>query len=158
MNPDPQWVNDPTGQGRVKSPWGPGLIISGSSVTTFNRPCFWSCSVVSSFWHSVVNTVSSCLGISVPHSPRLCLFGTGREDGWSRHQKQYMDLAFLAAKKCITIHWKSPTPPTVSHWLNELSSYTPLDKIYYNIKNKQQDFWHVWQPHMDYFASVPTPV
>ena len=117
---------------------------------------FWTCSAVSSFWHSVVNRISSCLGISVPYSPRLCLFGTGREDGWNRHQKQYMDLAFLAAKKCITIHWKSSIPPTIAHWLNELSSYTPLDKIYYNIRNKQQDFWHVWQPHMDYFTSPLT--
>ncbi len=94
----------------------------------------WSCNLLSTFWNSVINIISLRLDIQITISPRLCRLGTGNMDPLNEFQKKYIDLALITAKKCITIHWKWDYPPTVSHWLNEISSYIPLDKIYYNLR------------------------
>lgn len=62
----------------------------------------------------------------------------------------------MAARKCIAIHWKCINPPTISQWLNELSSYIPFEKIYYKNRRKEDEFLQIWQPHIDYMASRQT--
>lgn len=113
---------------------------------------FWSCNLLWTFWNSVIDIKSLCLDIHITISPRLCLLGTGNMDPWHVFQKKYIDPALIAAKKCITIPWKSDYPLTVSHWLNEISSCIPLDKIYHNLRCRSREFFKVWQPHLDFMA------
>jgi hypothetical protein len=42
---------------------------------------------------------------------------------WKGYQKKLCNLAFIAAKECIAIHWKVGYPPTMLHWMAEMSSY-----------------------------------
>lgn len=82
---------------------------------------FWlasTCNLISMFWESVINPISECLQISIPLTPSLCLFGTSELDPWNKNLKKYVDLSVLRAKKCMTLFWKSNSPPTLIHWLN----------------------------------------
>lgn len=117
---------------------------------------FWSCSLLLSFWSAVVDIISLCVKAPIPCSPKLCLLGTFHSDPWNKYQKIYIDRALMAARKCIAIHWKCINPPTISQWLNELSSYIPFEKIYYKNRRKEDEFLQIWQPHIDYMASRQT--
>lgn len=76
-------------------------------------------------------------------------------DKWNKHQSRYIDLAMLAARKCITLKWKESEPPVIVHWWNELSSYLTLDSIYYSSKGRSSDFFKIWQSHIEFdFRSV----
>ena len=114
---------------------------------------FWSCSLIHNFGSSVTETISLCLKTHIPDSPKLCLLGTAHSDPWNAQQKTYIDLALLAARKCITRQWKSLSPPTTQQWLNELTSYIPLYRIYYNNRHKEPEFLEIWKPHLEYMES-----
>jgi len=49
---------------------------------------------------------------------------------------RFVKMALIAA--CITIHWKSEEPPSHAVWLRELSSYVPVEKIMYNLEEKNK--------------------
>ena len=111
---------------------------------------FWSCDALAFFWNSITSLTSQCLHVPVALSPRLCLLGTSMSDNWNEYQCIYIDLAMLAARKCITLNWKESKPPVLVHWWNELSSYLTLDKIYYKSKGRSSDFLKIWQSHLEF--------
>ena len=77
---------------------------------------FWSCELLTGFWDSIIGILS--LNMPIPKSACLCLLGTNNSDPWTKPIKKYIDLAFIAARKCITTHWKSDHPPryTMQWW------------------------------------------
>ena len=79
---------------------------------------FWSCELLTGFWDSIIGILSLSLNMPIPKSACLCLLGTNNSDPWTKPIKKYIDLAFIAARKCITTHWKSDHPPryTTQWW------------------------------------------
>ena len=113
----------------------------------------WSCDSLSFLGgNSVIQLISQFLHVSIPLSPCLCLLGTSMFDKWNKHQSRYIDLAMLAASKCITLKWKESKPPVIVHWWNQLSSYHTLDCIYYRSTDRSSE---IWQSHVEFaFMSV----
>ena len=70
----------------------------------------WSCEQLSLFWKFVTKMISQCLNASVPLSPRLCLLGTNMSDKWNIYESMYIDLALMAARKCIALNGRRPNP------------------------------------------------
>lgn len=125
----------------VRCHFSAGAVRSKKELFFFHM--FWSHDLLFFLWISVAQLISQCLHGSVPPSPPLCLLGTSMSDKWNKYHSRYIDLAVLAAWKCITLNWKESKPPVIVHWWNELWSCLTLDNIYYRRKGRLRLFKHL---------------
>ena len=60
--------------------------------------------------------------------------------------------ASMLARRRIVLEWKSPKPPYVSVWLNDLMLFLKLEKIKYFSRGSNDTFHKIWDPLLLYFA------
>lgn len=65
-----------------------------------------------------------------------------------------LDLCLLLAKRVIALSWRSTSKPKFTHWIKEMSTTLPMEKITYIIKGKLSLFQNIWGPFMEYLESV----
>lgn len=68
-------------------------------------------------------------------------------------QKNVLSYVTLLARRLILLNWKSKNPPTHQNLLREVMQYLQLEKIKFSLKKKQELFYAIWQPFIDYFNS-----
>ena len=58
----------------------------------------------------------------------------------------------MQAKRTIALSWKKIGKPSIVQWFRELSLCLPLERITYNLKNKQEMFEKIWGRFIQYVA------
>ena len=64
-------------------------------------------------WDSLIEILTLSLNMLIPKLPRLCLLGTNNTHPWTKFNKKYIDLAFIAVIKCIRL-------PFIGNWITHL--------------------------------------
>ena len=51
----------------------------------------------------------------------------------------------------IWLNWKNKIPPTHQNLLRDVMQYLQLEKIKYSLRKKEQTFYSIWQPFINYY-------
>ncbi len=105
---------------------------------------FWSCSQLSSYWETILKTISKITKTNIPPEPRLILLGDTSILPVRGNKIKFIRIALTIASKCIALKWKSEHLPPSSLWLSELTSCIPNEKIMYNLKQRPDKFEGIW--------------
>ncbi len=80
-------------------------LCSPSTTSTFFH-MVWKCPQVLSFWKTVVNRLSSLLGVTIPCSPVTVLLNDFSGLNLSMKHRRFLLLGLTAAKKMVAQRWK----------------------------------------------------
>lgn len=115
--------------------------------------CLWLCPKIETFWNDIVNLIQEILAIAIPKDPKLFILGKiPNNSNWKQKEKCFVELGILLAKRVVVRHWKNPSGPSTGEWFNELVTTLPLEKATYIIRNKQQLFYDIWGPFIQYLG------
>lgn len=116
--------------------------------------CLWQCPRVGEFWEEVRLNVQDILSIRLELDSKMFLLGLYPVvHNIKRHEKIFLNISFLQAKRTIALSWKSMGKPSIAIWFRELTSCLPLEKISYILKNKQETFQNVWGRFIHYIKN-----
>lgn len=114
--------------------------------------CLWLCPKIE-FWNDIINLIQEILAIVIPKDPKLFILGKiPNNSNWNQKEKCFVELGILLAKRVVVRHWKNPSGPSTGEWFNELVTTLPLEKATYIIRNKQQLFYDIWGPFIQYLG------
>lgn len=90
---------------------------------------FLTCPTLHNFWTDICNSLSEILNMPIDPIPITILFGVLPSTlVVPKFKADFVAFATLLARRLILLKWKSPTPPTVYHWLTDLLSHSKLEK------------------------------
>ena len=114
----------------------------------------WSCPIIETFWKHAIKVTSRVIGIQIKQDPKLWILGDMSCLNANHYKKYFVLLASTAVKKCILVNWKSENPPSIRHWINELTSYCTPEKILYSVRRKHAAFGEIWDPLIEILPSL----
>lgn len=95
--------------------------------------------------------IQELLLIHLVADPRFFILGIYPKGHKIKRREQiFIDLCLLHAKRSIALTWQSSHRPSIGQWLKEMSRCLPLEKITYTIKDKQEQFRHIWGPFINF--------
>ncbi len=59
-------------------------------------------------------------------------------------KKYFILLMGTGDKRCILQNWKSEFPPSQRQWLNELTSYSTPEKIFFSVRRNPEKYKKIW--------------
>ena len=99
-------------------------------------------------------SVQQILSIRLDLEPQLFLLGLyPKGHRIKRHEKMFINMCSLQAKRTIALSWKNFGKPTTAVWFRELTSCLPLEKISYTLKDRQEVFQKVWGRFINYMKN-----
>uniref|UniRef100_A0AAR2KTQ2 Reverse transcriptase domain-containing protein n=1 Tax=Pygocentrus nattereri TaxID=42514 RepID=A0AAR2KTQ2_PYGNA len=107
---------------------------------------FWECTKIQVFWKDVHQVIQKMLEKHFHMSPCLYLLAHDPNGVLNGNQSYLMGSLSYLAKKCILLLWITPTVPTVKMWLTQLLNVFPLEKLTFEMHNRQQKFSEIWSP------------
>ncbi len=114
----------------------------------------WTCPKLACWTSEIEDILKVTLNMEFCLSPSTALLGDlSKLKFTSSCSANFFSLAITAAKKCVTLAWKKEEAPSVTHWINELSSCMPLEKITFNLKGSPHLFLKTWQPWISYLET-----
>ena len=72
--------------------------------------------------------------------------------------KDLIAFTTLLARRLILLKWKSPVPPTYTHWVKEVLYFLKLEKIRLTLIGKAVSFEKSWNPFLSYVNSKSCPI
>lgn len=115
---------------------------------------FFSCPKLVSYWASFFDFMSRALHVSLSPCPLIAIFGVSHSSSITRQKAEVIAFASLIAKRCILLHWKCPTPPPTTSWLNDLMSFLSLEKLKYSTRGSTDKFYKTWNPILNLYDFV----
>ena len=97
---------------------------------------FWSCRFLNSF-----EAISYIRGVNVNPNPLIAIFATTHSgENFTTLQSNAITFLTLMARRLIFMQWKSARPPSFKHWVKEVLSMIPLEKLKYNRSRRKDRF------------------
>lgn len=91
---------------------------------------FWHCPVLDNFWSDIFNWFSKQYKINIQPDCNLAIFGSfERTSTLPSHCEQALKTGMVAAKKLISLNWKSPSSPCFKRCLNEMVCVSRMEQI-----------------------------
>lgn len=122
---------------------------------------FLTCPTLHNFWTEIFNTIFTILKVPSEPIQVTILFGVIPSTLLvPKFKADFIVFTTLLARRLILLRWKSSTPPTVYHWLRELSSYSKLKMMRATMHGSTTKFYKIWNlflQHRSQFSS-PLPV
>lgn len=116
---------------------------------------FWSCPSLDSYWSGVFKTLSDALNIPIEPSPFTAIFGVPLDpDTVTKAQSDVIAFTSLLARRRILLGWKSPTPPSIARWLEDVMLFLKLEKIKFTLRGSMNKFYLRWQPIITHFDNL----
>ena len=116
---------------------------------------FWSCNSLNNFWVRVFEAISSICDRTVNPDPTVAIFGVfPSEEPFTVPQVNAVAFITLLARRQILLLWKSVTPPSFRHWIKEVLSVIPLEKLRYNRSNLRDRYIKTWAPFIEFVENV----
>lgn len=108
---------------------------------------FWLWLSVQTFWMQIFNSLSGIFGEEVEPDALGALFGVFPSlPSLSKSKRHVLAFVMLLARGLILIKWKSPTPPTHTHWLKDIRYFLKLEKFRLSLRGSSDKFEKVWGP------------
>lgn len=93
------------------------------------------------FWSAKFEQLSKAYSGVIQPNHDLAILGCSAESSDLLHSTQVaLHLEMVVAKKRILPTWKSTTPPTFAHWLNEMLSIIQMKSL---LKPNKQDRFEI---------------
>lgn len=113
--------------------------------------CVWYCREIALFWREIRDIIEKIISKKIMLDPKLFLFGLyPGNNKYLKNEQIFIDLSITIAKKCISLFWKRTFRPTAVHWMQQMLSTLPLEKITYTLRGKQEIFESIWNPFIVY--------
>ncbi|KAI9999558.1 hypothetical protein NQD34_018412 [Periophthalmus magnuspinnatus] len=113
---------------------------------------FWECPNITLYWTRIFETLTVILKTPIPMDPITALFGVPPANvNLNSKQKNILSYVTLLARRLILLNWKNKNPPTHQNLLRDIIQHLGLEKIKFSLRNKQELFYAIWQPFIDYF-------
>ena len=80
------------------------------------------------------------------------------ENHWEKSSLDLIAFTTLLARRLILLKWKSPVPPTYTHWVKEVLYFLKLEKIRLTLIGKAVSFEKSWNPFLSYVNSTSCPI
>lgn len=112
---------------------------------------YWSCPKIVPFWTEVQSLLTRLLGVQVPWSPKLFLFGVSGLN-IPRHSRKLMGHIITAARCLVALRWKKQTPPTQSDLYTRIKDVELMEKMTARIQDRLEihdKVWEDWQRRED---------
>ena len=116
---------------------------------------FWSCNSLNNFWVRVFEAISSICDRTVNPDPTVAIFGVfPSEEPFTVPQVNAVAFITLLARRQILLLWNSVTPPSFRHWIKEVLSVIPLEKLRYNRSNLRDRYIKTWAHFIEFVENV----
>lgn len=116
---------------------------------------FWACRSLNSFWTKVFEALSYIRGVTVDPDPVIAIFGTApSEEHFTTLQMNAIAFLTLMARRLILMQWKSVRPPSFKHWVKEVLSMIPLEKLRYSRNGSKDRFIKTWTPFIEFIENI----
>lgn len=101
------------------------------------------------------DSLSAITSANIHPSPLLGLFGVLTTDhSLPSYFVEFLAFLTLLARRVILRHWKSPCPPSHTHWVKDALSFAKLEKIKYTIRGSDIKFEKIWHPFLEHVRSL----
>lgn len=116
---------------------------------------FWSCRSLTSFWAKIFEAISHIGAVNVDPDPLIAVFGTApSEEQFTTLQLNAIAFLTLMARRLILMQWKSVKPPSFKHWVKEVLSMIPLEKLKYSRGGSKDRFIQTWTPFIEFIENT----
>ena len=92
----------------------------------------------------ILKVLNGITGQTIPTEPRVILLGDTSMLKVNKNHIKFIRTALITVNKCIAMHWKDASPPTLARWTNEIALCIPSEKIMCNLKGKPGEFQELW--------------
>ena len=113
---------------------------------------FWYCSKLTSYWQSIFKSLSDIIEKPFDPDPLTAVLGIIRP-GVKLSTFQYSMIKFvtLLARRLILLNWKQTQVPTHTTLMKDVMHYLQLEKIKFELRGSEDNFYRTWQPFIDHF-------
>ena len=130
--------------------WTPDIPDTCSKCSNDNGTlyhCLWDCWKIKNYWKSIVQTISTIVGIQIPHCATLCILGIYPKDFVVNKKKATLiDFGLLQARRTIALFWKKVDVPPIKLWILEMASCVALERLTYITRGRAEEFEDIWRP------------
>lgn len=115
---------------------------------------FWDCDMIKTYWKEIHKMVQKIIGKSFELSPSIYLLNSKFELHLNHSLELVLHLCSFLARKCILLLWSTPHIPSTTMWLNQITTFLPLEKLTCDLRQRSDDFWRIWSPLWDFLENV----
>lgn len=116
---------------------------------------FWLCPSLHSYWTEIFHSLSNIVGQRVEPTPLGALFGVFPSlPSLSRSEKDVLAFVTLLARRLILTNWKTPSPPSYTHWIRDVLYNLKLEKIRFSLNGSRDKFRKAWGPFFTFIQSL----
>uniref|UniRef100_A0A3B5RAA6 Reverse transcriptase domain-containing protein n=1 Tax=Xiphophorus maculatus TaxID=8083 RepID=A0A3B5RAA6_XIPMA len=118
----------------------------------------WLCPQLFNYWSKVFAILSDIFDKKLELDPLTALFGVEPpQSTLSSFQKSSLAFLTFLARRVIIIKWKSPQPPSYTHWLRDTLYFIKLEKIRFTLRGSSMRFLGLWSPLLRTLRKINFP-
>lgn len=104
---------------------------------------------------SFPEAISYICSVNVDPGPVIAVFGIlPSEKHFTTLQMNVTAFLMLMARRLILMQWNAVRPASVKHWVKEMLSMTPLEKLKYSCNSNKDRFIKTWTPFIEFIENV----
>ena len=107
---------------------------------------FWDCVHLKRYWSSIHSFTQSVMDTQFDSSSSLYLLNDTHNLQLDHKNCRILILITYFAKKCILLFWKNDSAPSFKTFLDQLTSFLPLEKLTLEKYNRGHLFMEFWCP------------
>lgn len=101
---------------------------------------YWSCPSLAIFWTLVFQSISVPVNRHIEPNPINPIFGIAPELDLPKAKLEVLAFISVLAWTAILLKWKTPAPPSYSHWIRHVMLCLNLEKSATLLKNQRINF------------------